>query len=271
MSQRWRLTIARGPAGRDVLHREVSAAWSAILERLQVAAASPTARSRDGSEGAPPVDDREGGRGRVTFAAPAPAGMTSRAELVDVVLPSGRLTRHRLIELVQPLLPTGHTVVDAHDVWTGEPSLPSLVAAADYVVDVLPTDPPAQPDAPGAIVRSVAALLAATVIPRPGRDAARANANLRPLIVDLRRGEDARLWMRLRVDQELGSGRPEEVVDALGRLGPALTVIGVERVGFVLRPPPVRAPRVVAGPARTPPRRTERPPPRSRSSRPDGG
>lgn len=263
MSQRWRLTVARGPEGRDLLHRDVSAAWNSILDALQAAATSAAVRSRDSSEGTPP-DDREGGRGRVMFAAPAPAGMTSRAELVDVVLPAGRLTRNRLRAVVEPLLPPGHGLVDAHDVWAGEPSLPSLVTAADYAVAVRPVDPE-EPRAPGdmtdAISRSIELLLAATAIPRPGRDEARATANMRPLIVELRLAGDppVRLWMRLRVDQELGSGRPEEVVEALGRFGPALAPVAVERVGFVLRPPPARQARAAAKSARRPPHRSDRP------------
>lgn len=253
MSQRWRLTVTRGPEGRDLLHRDVTAAWNTILDALVSVAAPPGTRPRDVSEDLP-ADEREGGRARVVFAAPAPVGMTSRGELVDVVLPAGRLTRNQLRETVEGHLPAGHTLVDAHDVWTGEPSLPSLVVAADYVVDVRSEGPQIRDGGSSSIVRAVTALLSEAVIPRPGRDELRATANLRPLIFELRVSEPAgattRLWMRLRVDQELGSGRPDEVVDALGRVGPKLEIAALERVGFVLRSPPPRERRVATAPKR---------------------
>ena len=262
MSQRWRLTVARGPDGRDVPHRDVTAAWTAILSALADLAAQGVPRSRDPADN-PPPDERDSGRARVMFAAPVPLGMTSQGELVDLVLPTGRLTRDRLWACAVPLLPTGHRLVEAHDVWIGEPSLPSLEAAADYLDTVPSAERGASADAAAAVSRAAGALLSQAVIARPGRDSARASANLRPLIVDLRLADAAdetmRIWIRLRVDQELGSGRPEEVVEALGRIGPSLTVVAVERVGFVLKSPPPRVNRAAARPTRQPPRRSDRP------------
>ncbi|MBM4407697.1 MAG: DUF2344 domain-containing protein [Chloroflexi bacterium] len=260
MSQRWRLTVSRGPAGRDLLHRDVAAAWNTILDALVAAAAPDAPRPRDASD-EPPPDERDAGRARVAFAAPVPVGMTSRAELLDVVLPVGRLTRRRLRESVEPLLPAGHTLVSAHDVWAGEPSLPSLVTAADYLVEVRVEGSADGDSGSSSVARAVRALLSEAVIPRPGRDVGRATANLRPLILELRLGESSddavNLSMRLLVDQELGSGRPEEVVDALARFSPALTLVAVERTGFVLRPAPAVVARV-AKPARRPRHRIER-------------
>jgi hypothetical protein len=204
------------------------------------------ARGSDGAVG--PPDDREAGRAKAVFAAPLPIGQTASAELVDLVLPAGRLPLARLRAIVEPRLPDGHTLVDAHDVWIGEPSLPSLVIGAAYTVRVAPSaDAP-----PDAVDGAIAALLACGTVPRSGRDPARAPTNLRPLIVRLTGVTDpgagaVRLSMTLRIDPALGSGRPEEVVEALGRFGAPLEILHAHRDGFDLRDPPKRSPRLTLG------------------------
>ncbi len=253
MSQRWRLSVARGPEARDLLHRDATAAWTAVLEAVVAAAApGPTDAGAAGLQSGSPrtSDEREAGRPRVAFAAPLPLGMTAAADLVDLVIPIGRVTLARLRAVVEPLLPAGHRLVDAHDVWIGEPSLPALVVAADYTVTVTCTD---RSDDPAALEAAAAALLAANDVPRPGRDPGKSAANLRPLVEALAvDGPPLRLRMRLRVDQELGSGRPEEVVEALSRFGAPLTLVSTRRDGFVLRAPPQRPPKQPPGLQRGP-------------------
>ena len=262
MSQRWRLTFARGGGAILLQHRDVSPVWESLLAKVAAAAAGADPNRRGGEAGAP-VDDRESGRPRVVFAAPLPTGLTAGAELVDLVVPIGRLPRARLRAIVEPHLPADHALLDAVDVWIGEQSLPSLVAAAAYTVDV------AAPQGTGldAIEAATEALLARRTVPRPGRDPARAPANLRPLIGSLvvepppvsnaAPAATARLRMVLRIDPALGSGRPEEVVEALGRNGPAFEIVGAHRVGFELRDPVKRQPRLtLGGPRPTLDRRT---------------
>lgn len=258
MSQRWRLTLSRGPGAADLLHRDLTAAWSEILGAV-VAAATP-APGEPGGPGARTdtpggAVDRDVSRPRVAFAAPLPMGMTAAAELVDLVIPIGRVTLAHLRALVEPRLPPDHRLVGAHDVWIGEPSLPALVVAAEYTAIVSGAD---GTDDRTSLEAAAAAFLAAREVPRPGRDPARSAANLRSLVEAIE-VEDAplSLRMRLRVDQEVGSGRPEEVVESLAGFGATLTLVSARREGFILRPPPPRPPKPPPGAPRAgrPPRR----------------
>ena len=249
MSQRWRLTVARGPDGAHVAHRDLAAQWEAIAEALRVAAAARSAlgKSDDGDgdgERGRQVDPSEPSRVRVQFAAPLPTGMTADAELIDILLP-GRLAMPQLRSIVESNLPIGHRLVDSHDIWMASASLPSLVIGAEYraAVSGVPAD-----DLRAAIAR----LFAAVEIARPGRDPGRPAANLRPLVETLVARAPNHAWpggdapppdaailqMRLRVDASLGSGRPEQVVEALAAFGAPLTLHDVHREAFCLKAEP---------------------------------
>lgn len=246
MTQRWRLTFARGREARELSHRDVSAAWNEIVQAAADAAAAGAALGAavTASEGDSP-EPRDTGKPRVAFAAPLPSGMTSQGELVDLILPIGRLTRRALLEVVQRRLPPAHRVLHASDVWVGEPSLPSLAVEATYAVDV-EAAPSGRLEDPGAAALDAALerFLGERFVARPTRAAGRAPANLRALVVSLEREPAApgphavhRLRMQLRLDPDLGSGRPEDVVEALAAFGPPLAIRAAERVGFVLREP----------------------------------
>ena len=227
-------------------HRDLAAQWEAIGEALRVAAAAraPFGSLDDGEgERGRPADPTESSRARVQFAAPLPTGMTADAELIDILLP-GRLALPDLRSIVEAQLPIGHQLVDAHDIWMASASLPSLVTGAEYraAVSGVPADE---------LRAAIARLFAAVEIVRPGRDPGRPAANLRPLVEALavRAPDDgwpdgapppdgAILHMRLRVDPTLGSGRPEQVVEALAAFGAPLTLHGVHREGFCLRAEP---------------------------------
>ena len=237
MSQRWRITVARGPEAATIGHRDLAAAWEGIGERAREAAlehtAAASARADDDNPPARQADPGDPLRARVQFAAPLPTGMTADAELVDLLIP-GRLTRPRLRAIVEAALPPGVRFVDAHDVWIAGASLPALVTAADVRAEVTGADAVA-------IRAAIDALLATRDVPRPGRDPGRSASNLRPLIESMSvvpGGADppcTTLLLRLRLDPALGSGRPEEVVEALAAFGPALTLLAVHRLGFRLR------------------------------------
>jgi len=218
-AQRWRLVLARTADAPDLGSRELLAAWATALEEACL---------RD-TAGADPA--------RLVPGAPIPVGLTGDAELADLFLPERR-TAADVRARLRAHLPAGYRLVDLHDVWPGEPPLPGLVVAGDYRVDIAarveaaPGEGPASgpaaddrapaslaaPDA-AALRNAVATFLAADMIERvrsrPERAAA---ANLRPLVTDIRVLSDHRLWMRLRFDPALGTGRPDEVVTALGSL-----------------------------------------------------
>lgn len=197
-AQRWRLTFGRTADAGDGGQREQLAEWGSALE---------AAGLRDPAAAEQP---------KLTFAAPMPAGLTADRELADLFLPR-RWTVGDLRPRLRAHMPAGHPLRDLHDVWLGEPPLPGLVVAGDYRVDVRPAlgPGPTSVDLAGA----VATLLAMTTIERTkNRPDRPVSGNLRPLVMDLRCIIGAELWMRLRFDPILGTGRPEEIVEAIGTL-----------------------------------------------------
>ena len=195
-SQRWRLIFSRGADAPDLTQREHLSAWDTALE---------TAGLREPGNPA----------SRFVLAAPIPAGLTADRELADLFLPDRRTVAH-LRARVGPTVPLGHQLVALHDVWTGEPPLPGQVVAADYRVDIDVDGESPMPDA-DTLRRAVAAFLEAKTIERRRTRGDRPVAgNLRDLVADIRQSAGRGLWMRLRFDPALGTGRPEEVVDALG-------------------------------------------------------
>ena len=215
--QRWRLVVRRGEAACELSQRAVETLWEEGLVRAGVPVALTTT-------GRP--------RPRIAFAAPVPVGLTAEREPLDVFLVD-RLTIADLRTLLHRALPPGHELVDLHDVWIGEPSIAGQVIAADYRVEVA-GDPPA-------LGAAVAAILSSGRIDRQRRKGEEGRTyDLRPLIVGLEvrpiDAGSALLRMRLRHDPELGSGRPDEVLAALGeRLGGEITVRAIVRERLVLR------------------------------------
>lgn len=207
--QRWRLLIRRtaGP----LTQREHELAWEEALE----ASGLPCVRSAAGRR-AP----------RMTFAVPLPVGVAGEAEPAEILLTE----RRRAVEVrtaLRSVMPGGTELVDLHDVWLGEPGLPSLVTAADYRIELDPAVPvPALTD-------PVAALMNATELPRTRGDR---RYDLRPLLVGLLVASGGTgLRCRLRHDQALGTGRPDELLAELGeRIGAPLPVLAIVRERVIL-------------------------------------
>ena len=196
--QRWRLVVARDAPLRDESQRDAAETWEAAIRE----AGLPLAWS----EGAKP-------RPRVSFGAPLPVGMAAGGELIDIVL-AERLPIWRVREALHPVVPTGWRLVGLHDVWLGGPSLAGRVAAADYRI-VLADGADAS-----AVARACGILLAAASLDRrrsKGGEVVR--YDLRPLLLDVRvadAGPPTVVAARTRFHPELGTGRPEEVVAAIG-------------------------------------------------------
>lgn len=221
--QRWRLVVARDPLPGDQIGRSTLDAWHDAL----VASRVPIAGL-----------DVPGGRARLSFGAPLAAAARGDAELVDVWV-TERIPLWRLRESLVPCLPPGFHWVRAEDVWLGEPPLPGQVAAADWEVSVRVGRSGA--DCHVALAAAAARLLATTSIPRTrGKPGAEKPYDLRPLILalevdpaGLERG--CRLRMRTRLDPERGTGRPEEVVAALGdAAGMELEIVDLARSRLIL-------------------------------------
>jgi len=209
--QRWRIVFRRGEEARFLAHLDAMKLWERAFRRAGI----PVAQT----EGFSP-------RPRIVFAAPLPLGLLAEREIVDLVLRE-RLTRHDLRVRLGRDLPNGFGLVDLYDVWVNAPSVASQLESATYRVGVA--------GAPsGEIARGIAELLRADRLDRRRvKEKKTVEYDLRPLILDLGVGvaeADAptvagaggpvpvTVRMRLRHAQEEGTGRPEEVVAALGEL-----------------------------------------------------
>ncbi len=216
--QRWRLTAGRSAAAPAATQRETTEAWeAAVLE-----AGLPVARTADARS-----------RLRLSFGAPLPAGMAADGELIDLVI-TERWPRWRVREALTPCLPAGWRLVDLEDVWLAGPALAGRVAAADHRVELAADAPDA-----AALAGAASRLLAAETLVRARIKGDRTvDYDLRPLVLDVQVEDGAQpavLAIRTRIHPELGTGRPEEVVAALGDLlGRPVPVDGVTRIRLLL-------------------------------------
>ncbi|MFI5199201.1 MAG: TIGR03936 family radical SAM-associated protein [Candidatus Limnocylindrales bacterium] len=205
--QRWRIAFRRGSPALDLGPSETARAWEAGLAESGIpvvmsAAATP--------------------RTRLTFAAPLPAGRAAEHDLADLVL-SERWRLARVRPALVAALPVGFELVDLYDVWVGAPSITAALGATGYRASV--------GGAPSADLTGAAdRLLAAPMLKRIRAKADRAVPyDLRPLILDLAVSatdpeavpngpSGATLRMVLRTSVDGPSGRPDEVLLAMGEI-----------------------------------------------------
>lgn len=150
---------------------------------------------------------------RISLAAPLPLGVTSDAELMDVVT-TEVVTPYALIQNTKPKLPRGIEVHEVVQVPLTAPSLQSQAQSIDYRVSDVSERTADE------IRGSIAATLAAERLPwHHMRDTGPRHYDLRPLIqgISLVSWHDHvfTLGMRLRCDSR-GTGRPEQVTAVLG-------------------------------------------------------
>lgn len=223
--QRWRLVLARDAIAPEA-QREQGSVWEAAL----AGSGLPVA----GLDATKP-------RARFANAAPLAAGIPGERELLDIWLVE-RLPAWRVREAMLACVPSGWHLVEAYDVWLGEPALPGRVAASVYRASLAPGS--------ASVSRLAAAgrdLLAASELPRV-RAKGETNVlyDLRPFLDDIhveesREGGSVEVWMTLRHDPEKGVGRPSEALAALAdRVGVDLEPMLLVRERLVLGdlPPP---------------------------------
>jgi radical SAM-linked protein len=214
--QRWRLVVARDADAPSATQREIADAWTSAIE----AAGLPLART----EGDRP-------RPRISFGAPLPAGMAAESELIDVVLVE-RWPAWRVREALADRLPGGWRIVELVDVWLAGPPLAGRVAAADYRIEI------AGPVDVTTLARAATELLDAERLPRErAKGDATVTYDLRPLLIaiEIEAGPPVIVRARTRFHPELGTGRPEEVLAALGdRIGGSLEVVSITRERLLL-------------------------------------
>ena len=211
--QRWRIAFQRSAPALELGPPEISRAWedaiaSAAIPVVMSAAARP--------------------RPRLAFAAPLPPGRVAEHDLADLVL-SERWPISRLRSELAAALPPGFRIVDLYDVWLGAPSITAALSAISTRATIRGASVSDVHDA-------VRTLLAAGRLDRTRAKGAeqRQAYDLRPLILELEAqteemagpaldatGMDAAasvVRMVLRSSADGPSGRPDEVIAALGEL-----------------------------------------------------
>ena len=203
--QRWRLTFARDPVGSDQVGRAALEAWQAALAGADLPIAWLEPPSATGA-----------GRPRIAFAAPLPAAARGEAELADLWLVERR-PLWAVRDALEARLPPAHHWVRAEDVWLGAPPLAGRVVAADWRVEIVSASGESR-----RLDDAARRLLSVRSLPRVRfKGTTERRFDLRPLLGDIAiapaTGEpaDGIIRIRTRVDPELGSGRPDEVIAAL--------------------------------------------------------
>ena len=196
--QRLRLRFGRGEEVKFISHLDVVRFWERAFRRAQIPLAY--------SQGFTPHP-------RISVAAPLAVGVTSEAEFMDVWL-NRWMPPESFTMRVKDQLPQGFDIFDVREMGLSIPSLQSCLAFAEYRVE-LRSEKTGQD-----VSASICSLLQAKEFPwHHARGDKMHFYNLRALIDDLWVASYHDflyvLGMRLRCDAN-GSGRPEQVVFALG-------------------------------------------------------
>ena len=146
---------------------------------------------------------------KIQLASALPLGFSSTCELIDMWI-NGEVDLEKLPEQLSKAVPPGLGIQKVEQVDEKSPPLQTQVVSSEYDV-VLP-----KWINPGEVEEKISACLQADILSRERRGKA---YDLRPLIEHLILGEEddtqAHLYMRLTA-REGATGRPEEVLDALG-------------------------------------------------------
>jgi radical SAM-linked protein len=209
--QRWRIAFRRGEPALDLGQAEIARAWESAL----IAAGLPVVMSAAATP-----------RPRLSFAAPLPPGRLAEHDLVDLVI-GERWTATRVRSLLTTALPAGFELVDLFDVWLGAPALTAVLNATGHRAVLSGAEPSDVADATGG-------LLAADRLDRTRSKGSERSVqyDLRPLILGLvafpglEGPEQTIVRMILRTSSDGPSGRPDEVILALGEvLGTQLELV----------------------------------------------
>jgi len=192
--QRLRITFAKGEEIKYISHLDLVRLWERVLRRAGVPLAY--------SHGFNP-------RPKITVAAALPVGFTSQGEVMDIVL-ERHISPYNFAKGLASHLPPGLELLSVEEVYPKLPSLQSQVCSAEYRVTV------SWDGAQEELDEKLRQLLSAKQVLRQRRGK---DYDLRPLIEDLWiEGKEANGWvlgMRLQVGEQ-GTGRPDEVLEALG-------------------------------------------------------
>jgi len=207
---RYRITFTRDRTVRFVGHLDLAKTWERILRRADL----PVAHS----QGFHPLP-------KLTFASALPVGCTSEAELMDVVL-TQPLDPSDVMRQLGPKLPAGMAVTATVEVPLNAPALQAELRWAEYLVTIEMGEAREQIEAK---VRTFTEALS-VIRERRGK-----RYDLRPLVLSLQVKEasstSVQIAMQLKADAKAGTGRPDEVLSALG-WGDAPAQIHRRTLGF---------------------------------------
>jgi radical SAM-linked protein len=142
---------------------------------------------------------------KMNIASALPLGFSSRCELVDMRLEQ-EIPLEGLAEKLNDTMPEGIRVTHINQVDERSPALQTQVVSAEYEVTAKETG------FGSGLKERIDSVLESGSILRIRRNK---EYDLRPLIEDLKLLSDNKIFMRL-ASRERATGRPEEVLDALG-------------------------------------------------------
>ena len=196
--QRLRIRFRRGEELKYISHLDLLRLWQRVLNRAGIRLAY--------SEGFNPHP-------RMSLAVPLALGITSEAELMDIVLDKWS-SPHTFTDAVEQQLPEGIEILQTYNIAMTLPSLQSQITFSEYTVEVATDENRKE------VEKSLDSLLKAESFPwQHQRDTGPRHYDLRKLIDDLWiidwHRDSTTIGMKLRCDSN-GSGRPEQVAAALG-------------------------------------------------------
>ena len=196
--QRLRIKFNRGTEIKFISHLDIVRLWQRAFNRAGIEIAY--------SAGFSPHP-------RISLAAPLALGVTSEAELMDIVCIKG-VAPHFFVSAVNQQLPAGLAVDKVSPIAIDLPSLQSQISRAEYKVEVAAESGP--PD----VCKAIDDLLKLETLPwQHQRDTGMRQYDQRALIESISiiewKPPVGILGMKLRCDSN-GSGRPEQVTAALG-------------------------------------------------------
>jgi radical SAM-linked protein len=213
VAQRVRITFAKGAQLAYIGHLDLVRAWERALRRARVDLAYTTGFNP---------------RPRLYFASALPVGVTSRCEILDILLQEPS-EMDDLGARVGVQLPSGLRILQMACVPLDAPSLAARLVSAQYEASIAGMEMLS-------IRQHIDLLLSQSSVPRTRhREGGVRDYDLRPLVLELSCRAVAPgscvVHMSLRADQQ-GTGRADEVLDALEL---AVHARQVERTSLVFR------------------------------------
>jgi radical SAM-linked protein len=205
--QRLRIVFGKLGSQKYVGHLDLARTWERILRRAQI--------SLSYSQGF-------NARPKMQLATALPLGITSECEILDIWL-ERPLPIEGLAERLMAVSPPGLPIYRIEPVPLKSPALQALLERSVYLMT------PREPVDVADLRRRVSDLMAQPEIRRTRHDKV---YDLRPLIYALSVSDEGQIRAELALSAE-GTGRPDELLDALGL---SLGSMGVHRVEIRLRP-----------------------------------